>query len=539
MDEFHLESITPQRLIHHSLKSIFIREVRSYCGRKIQRNSWHLRWLPALKLASVERTKCDCDDAHGAQLECSLVSILSSPRIILDARRIFPLLRLMDGDCLFLSERNALFTFTRERAACHNAYRLLGGCPRPLEDFFYADRLIKAGTILVSINDAFKNAEQLLPVEIIVISFAGYLWARGISLASVWIDARHAVHRFRLGAVMLLALGICTALRRVEGLTLGIVLYLFSSLLAIGAARASTIELLRGGRSRLFDKGWLISMTVASTSVAVLAWFLGGFAAAEFGDLIVAVFYFLLQVLLILGLIIVSPLVFLVLLLFSLLENRLQTSHLFQEIQEQVASVIEQVMDILGEVGSLLKGFLESFPDLLFVKPALLWFFVGLLLMLILRTERIHRRRSVSRESASDAPESFSNSGRVGAWFRQMLGSNVGALSERLLMLRRDGRLFGAMRVRVIYTSLMRLCEEFDCPRRRVQTPLEFLPTLRGLFPNHFDEIELITEAYNRVRYGELPEVSGDIQRVEEAWRRVREQTKNLRLAQEYLGNET
>ncbi len=240
----------------------------------------------------------------------------------------------------------------------------------------------------------------------------------------------------------------------------------------------------------------------------------------------------------ILGLIIVSPLVFLVLLLFSLLENRLQTSPLFQEIQEQVASVIEQIMEILSEVGSLLKGFLVSFPVLPFVKPALLWFFVGLLLMLILRTERIHRRRSVSRESASDAAESFSNSGGD-AWFRQMLGSNVGAFSEHLSMLRRGGRLFGAMRVRVIYTSLMRLCEEFDCPRRRMQTPLEFLPTLRGLFPNHFDEIKLITGAYNRVRYGELPEVSGDIQRVEEAWRRVREQTKNLRLAQEYLGNET
>lgn len=153
-----------------------------------------------------------------------------------------------------------------------------------------------------------------------------------------------------------------------------------------------------------------IAMMLMELSWSV-AWFLGSFAAAEFGDLIVAVFYFLLQVLLILGLIIVSPLVFLVLLLFSLLENRLQTSPLFQEIQEQVASVIEQIMEILSEVGSLLKGFLESFPVLPFVKPALLWFFVGLLLMLILRTERIHRRRSVSRESASDAAESFSNSG--------------------------------------------------------------------------------------------------------------------------------
>ncbi|TET97086.1 MAG: DUF4129 domain-containing protein [Anaerolineales bacterium] len=408
-----------------------------------------------------------------------------------------------------------------------------------LKIFFYADSLIKAGTILVSINDAFKNAEQLLPVEIIVISFAGYLWTRGMSLASVWIDARHAVHRFRLGAVMLLALGICSALRRVEGLTIGIVLYLFSSLLAIGAARAATIELLRGGRARLFDIGWLLSMTVASTGVAVLAWFLGNFAAVEFGDLVVAAFYFLLRVLLILGLLIVSPLVFIVLLLFSLLDNKLQTSPLFQEIQEQVALVLEQVMEILSGIGSLIQGFWESLPPLTFVKPVVLWLFVGLLLMLILRTANLPRRRSVFREGASGTTESISDSGGVGAWFRQMLGSSVGALSERLSMLRRGGRLFGAMRVRVIYASLMRLCEEFGCPRRKVQTPLEFLPSLRGLFPNHFDEIELITEAYNRVRYGELPEVRRDIQRVEEAWRRVREQAKNLRLAQEYLGNET
>lgn len=405
-----------------------------------------------------------------------------------------------------------------------------------LKIFFYADSLIKAGTILVSINDAFKNAEQLLPVEIIVISFAGYLWTRGMSLASVWIDARHAVHRFRLGAVMLLALGICSALRRVEGLTIGIVLYLFSSLLAIGAARASTIELLRGGRAQLFDIGWLLSMTVASTGVAVLAWFLGSFAAAEFGDLVVVAFYFLLRVLLILGLLIVSPLVFIVLLLFPLLENKLQTSPLFQE---QVAMVIERVMEILGGIGSLLQGFWESLPVLPFVKPVVLWLFVGLLLMLLLRTASIPRRRSVFREGAADRPESVSDSGGVGAWLRQMLELNIGALSERLSMFRRGGRFFGAMRVRVIYASLMRLCEEFGCPRRTVQTPLEFLPTLRGIFPNHFVEIKLITEAYNRARYGELPEMRRDIQKVEEAWRRVREQAKNLRQTQEYLGNET
>ena len=406
-----------------------------------------------------------------------------------------------------------------------------------LKVYFYTDRSIKLGTILVTINDAFKSAALILPVEIIVIAFAGYLWNRGISLASVWIDVRHAAHHFRLGAMMLLLLGVCTSLRRVEGLTIGITLYLFSSLLAIGAARASTIELLRGGRTRPFDIRWLISLTVASTGVVVLAWFVGSIATTAFGDLVVATFYFLLRVLLILGLLIVSPIVLIMLLIFPLLESRLQTSPLFQEIQEQVRLVIERVAEILNEISSLLQGFWESLPVLPFVKPLVLWFIVGLLLLLVLRTASIPRRRSVFQEDTPDMPESISEAGGVGTYLRKMFVSNVGALTERLSMLRRGGRLFGALRVRVIYANLMRLCEEFGCPRRKVQTPLEFLPTLRGLFPDHFVEIELITDAYNRVRYGELPELRGDIQRVEDAWRRVREQAKNLRQAQEYLEN--
>jgi len=76
----------------------------------------------------VERIKCDGDDADGTQLERRLVSILGSPRIILDPRQIIPFPGLMDRECLFLGERNALFAFARERTAGGDAYRFLGGC---------------------------------------------------------------------------------------------------------------------------------------------------------------------------------------------------------------------------------------------------------------------------------------------------------------------------------------------------------------------------------------------------------------------------
>ena len=273
--------------------------------------------------------------------------------------------------------------------------------------FFYPDRLIRAGTILVSINDAFKNAELIHPVEIVVISFAAYLWNRGMSLASVWINARYAAQRFRFGAIMLLAIGVFTTSRRVEDLAIGFTLYLASSLLAIGASRASTIELLRGGRARLFDLKWFISMTFASMGIAALAWFLGRFATMEVGDLAVAALYFLGRILLILSFLIVSPLVFIILFLFPLLEKNLQISPLIQEIQKQVALVIEQVTEILDGIGSALQGFWESLPVLPFVKPLVLWLFVGLLLLLVLRTASMARRRHVFRDGPADTPERF------------------------------------------------------------------------------------------------------------------------------------
>ena len=334
---------------------------------------------------------------------------------------------------------------------------------------------------------------------------------------------------------MLLALAIGTTSRRVDGLTIGFTLYLTSSLLAIGASRASTIDLLRGGRTRLFDKRWFLSLILASTGVAALAWFLGNFATTEFGDFIVAVFFLVSRILLIVGLLVVSPLVFVLMLLFSIIDKRLQVSPLFQEIQRQIGLVIDQVTQILDGIGSALQGFWDSLPIQPFIKPLVLWLIVGLLLILVLRAAGLLPRFHVSRTAPSAKQDSVSESGAVNIWFRNMFGMKIDALSKRLSRLRRRGRIFGAMRVRIIYAKLMRLCDELGYPRQRVQTTLEFLPTLRMLFPNHFVEIALITETYNRVRYGELPEYRRDVQGVDKAWKRVREHARAMRQVQKHL----
>ena len=85
-------------------------------------------------------------------------------------------------------------------------------------------------------------------------------------------------------------------------------------------------------------------------------------------------------------------------------------------------------------------------------------------------------------------------------------------------------RILAAARIRRIYAQLMQLSADLGKPRPAAFTPLEYLPSLEKLFPNHPEELRLVTGAYLRVRYGELPETHQEVEQVDVAWKRVREQ---------------
>jgi hypothetical protein len=68
----------------------------------------------------------------------------------------------------------------------------------------------------------------------------------------------------------------------------------------------------------------------------------------------------------------------------------------------------------------------------------------------------------------------------------------------------------------------MELSERLGDPRPAAQTPLEFMPTLETTYPGREEDLDDITRAYLRVRYGELPETRQEVDLVEEAWERVR-----------------
>jgi hypothetical protein len=98
---------------------------------------------------------------------------------------------------------------------------------------------------------------------------------------------------------------------------------------------------------------------------------------------------------------------------------------------------------------------------------------------------------------------------------------------ERLGRLR--GEAYSLASVRKTYASLVRLATATGYPRRDAQTPFEYTATLQIAFPGCETEIQLITEAYVRAHYGARAFGPRYVQRVREAWLKIRERQQQSR----------
>jgi hypothetical protein len=121
------------------------------------------------------------------------------------------------------------------------------------------------------------------------------------------------------------------------------------------------------------------------------------------------------------------------------------------------------------------------------------------------------------------------------ASMRNWLERRAERLGQRLSRLGLGGKLRAAARIRRIYAQLMALSAELGSPRREWQTPLEYMVTLHGLFPEHSDELAAVTGAYVRVRYGELPESRSEVTRVERAWKALKAKGGELKKVHQVL----
>jgi len=141
-----------------------------------------------------------------------------------------------------------------------------------------------------------------------------------------------------------------------------------------------------------------------------------------------------------------------------------------------------------------------------------------LLVELARRRERLHSQRHHLLESEDEEAHISPSE----------IGSRAGHWLQRLARRVQQGpaRWLAARTIRRIYAQTAALATACGAPRPACDTPYEYLPTLTRLFPGVEPELEMITGAYVRAHYGELPDTPERLAEVRNAFRRVRVEAK-------------
>jgi hypothetical protein len=360
------------------------------------------------------------------------------------------------------------------------------------------------------------------------------IWWRGIRLGRERFGPITVGASFRLGALMFIAFavsGLLVPLIRKQALLIPIFSFLFFGSLALITARISSISLLRGGSASPFDRRWLGSIAVVLFVVVGGA---AGMAAVASGQaqLLLAI---VADLAVLVGAIAAAP----VLLLLSLLAPGTEAIRQALPTPTPDPGLPPWEAETGSEPGLGFRMLEQSTNPLSPETRALLTEAVVILGLAILIAALLLSLRWALRnpgKGRAQDTEPILEAESLASAVRRAVRQGVQKIITGLPgggKLRPPERLQAAARIRQIFIALLDLAEQNGAPRQPYQTPLEFSGGLQGRYPALSAELETITQAYVRIRYGELPETVQEVAQVETAWRRLQTEAPALPLAGE------
>jgi len=343
-----------------------------------------------------------------------------------------------------------------------------------------------------------------------------FLWWRGLALTRRRVDMGEMGLRLRASSLVIapLVVGIA-ALYDVPVLST-VLFYFFVSLVAVSLTRAEQIALERTGRSYPVRSRWLAIVGLTSLLIVAAAGLVALALSGEGVEQMVSWSAPLWEGLRFFATSLVSMVSYLAFLLLTplfWLAGRLAAYLRSLNLELPELDVTEPFSGEM-DVETLLREMTRpEEPVYLWVNRLLLVLFIALLLFLIyLAVSRFLGRRQLALQEEERA-ETAQGERRPGS-FRGRLG--------RRLRFWQQWR--AAASIRRIYQEMSALAASYGYPRAGSQTPYEYRQTLAELWPEGRAESDLITQAYVRVRYGELPESAEELQALRRAWERLRRQ---------------
>lgn len=368
------------------------------------------------------------------------------------------------------------------------------------------------GALLRALHDLFPGVDIVVMASLL----AALLWWRGLVLGLREVGAIEVDTAYKTGVGMIVLYVIAAAIYAdTRGFTAAgpdlpgsMLAFFFLGLSALALARLSTIwETGRPDeRAQVPGRAWLLLVIGVVGLIMLSASTMAGLAAADVSKYLVLVLRPLMPVVEAIFLVLFFVASLIVRVLIAILTHLPRRQP--QDARQPPTTVIDDLLRRLRE--------LEVNPQI--IESARWGMVVALLALLIIGmavTIVLIRRRE--RKSDDDERESV--------WSAREALSGLAALLRRLRLRRPaagERSLPEVHAVRILYRELLRLGTTLGASRKAWATPREHLPQLLGALPGAGSDIESLTWAYERVRYGRWRPTGDDVRAATSALERVK-----------------
>ena len=402
--------------------------------------------------------------------------------------------------------------------------RLIRGLQFGILVFLFLISLLVSMRILLNspIISAVSGMVRLDPGAVLVVFTVLWVWWRGLTLGRDTIKPIVAWRRFELGLLFFMArIFILVRMHAVNFRAtseLGLfIFFLFAGLLSVVFARISYVGVSHGFQKNPFDRRWFVTtLGVLFLTVSVSA-VLGGLLSGQYSVLFA---------------LLADAVKFLVaVLIFVVSLPWLFLSYLFVPLYPLIRRGLENPTPLPSDIYPINPGLnppVNQVPQAGPLPASMVTIIFWSLILLIIISLLIRARRAGgrSRRLQNNSQESLLKPGEARHLLRKALRDTADGLANRLRPAR---RILAAARIRRIYAQLLDLSAELDSPRAVGQTPLEFLPELGKLFTDLNSDLEVITDAYIKIRYGNYPENQDEVEAVESSWQRIATEGKRIK----------
>jgi hypothetical protein len=412
-----------------------------------------------------------------------------------------------------------------------NALRLLPNVQRLLLVGVFFVSLVLASQFMLAPGGEplLVQLVNLRPAAILIVVASFWLWWRGANLARDTIDNHTVWRHFQQGLLMLAVGNIYLHLAMQSSTGFGpILLFLFASLMAMAMTRVSNIAEFYGKAQQGLGRRWFlftlgVLVLVLGVSALVTSLLTGQFSTLL--DQIGLVIEWLLV-----PVAFIASLVAYILFYIGVFIGAILTP-LLPKIQGEFQLPTPLPNDLTGtpSPNQPAPSIFDS-PIFASLEAVLFWLIVAILVALLfgfVGQRYLRRRRTDYGE-----PEAMLEERDLLALMRQRLGERARQLADLFNPRRfsRAQRARAAARIRQIYADFLDLCQDLGHPRPQPETPFEFQASLEGqIFQGAWSELNLITQAYIKVRYGELPEDQRQMDAIEAAWKRLAEEGERMK----------